>query len=39
MTSGKLKVFRSLTEWFSEFRKYRRDENGKVVKEDDHLMD
>lgn len=39
MTSGRLKVFRSLTEWLGEFRIYRRDEKGKVVKENDHLMD
>lgn len=39
MTQGRLKVFRSLTMWLGEFRMYRRDENGKVVKENDHLMD
>ena len=25
--------------WLSEFRLYRRDEKGNVVKENDHLMD
>jgi hypothetical protein len=39
MTTGRLKVFQSLTEWLSEFRVYRRDEKGKVVKANDHLMD
>lgn len=39
MTTGKLKVFRSLTEWLAEFRIYRRDEKGQVVKQNDHLMD
>ncbi len=39
MTSGRLKVFASLVEWLGEFRLYRRDEKGKVVKENDHLMD
>jgi phage terminase large subunit-like protein len=39
MTTGKLKVFRSLGNFLSEFRLYRRDEDGKVVKDRDHLMD
>ena len=39
LVSGRLKVFSSLTNWLNEFRKYRRDENGRVVKADDHAMD
>ncbi len=39
MAEGRLKVFSSLQNWRSEFRIYRRDKNGKVVKSDDHLMD
>lgn len=39
MSSGRLKVFRSLSPWFEEFRLYRRDEDGKIVKSNDHLMD
>ncbi len=39
MSAGRLKVFSSLSNWYHEFRLYRRDENGKVVKERDHLMD
>lgn len=39
LSSGRLKVFRTLNATRSELRLYRRDENGKVVKENDHLMD
>jgi len=39
LSTGKLKVFRTLTNWLTEYRLYRRDEAGKVVKEGDHLMD
>jgi hypothetical protein len=39
MTTGRLKVFKSLQSWLSEFRLYRRDEKGRIVKERDHLMD
>jgi phage terminase large subunit-like protein len=39
MTTGRFKVFRSCVEWFEEYRIYRRDKRGKVVKENDHLMD
>lgn len=39
LASGQLKVFSTLTNWFGEFRTYRRDENGKIVKKNDHLMD
>ena len=39
MTTGRLKVFRHLDLWFEEFRLYRRDDKGKIVKANDHLMD
>lgn len=39
MSAGKLKVFASLQNWREEFRMYRRDEKGRVVKEKDHLQD
>ncbi len=39
LSSGRLKVFETLANWISEFRRYHRDEKGRVVKEDDHLMD
>lgn len=39
LASGRLKIFKSLNSVFEEYRLYRRDEKGKVVKDDDHLMD
>lgn len=39
LQSGQLKVFNTLQYWRKEFRLYRRDEKGKIVKENDHLMD
>ena len=39
MCESRLKVFRSMKEWLEEFRVYRRDSDGKVVKANDHLMD
>ena len=39
MSTGRLKVFRSMGSWLMEFRLYRRDDKGRVVKENDHLMD
>lgn len=39
LSTGRLKVFKSLSNWFAEFRIYRRDEKGHVVKDNDHLMD
>lgn len=39
LSSGRIKVFKSLTNWRAEYRVYRRDEKGRIVKENDHLMD
>ncbi|MCC7060752.1 MAG: terminase [Burkholderiaceae bacterium] len=39
LASGRLKVFKTLPNFRSEIRLYRRDEKGKIVKERDHLMD
>ena len=39
LSTGRLKVFRSLTSFLSEYRIYRRDDKGQIVKENDHLMD
>lgn len=39
LATNQLKVFGSLRSWLAEFRLYRRDENGKIVKKKDHLMD
>jgi len=39
MQDGTLKVFEDLEDWWREFRLYRRDAKGRIVKRDDHLMD
>jgi phage terminase large subunit-like protein len=38
-STGRLKVFASLNNLRTEYRLYRRDEKGRIVKENDHLMD
>lgn len=39
LSTGRLKVFRSCTNWLAEYRIYRRDDKGRVVKTNDHAMD
>ena len=39
ISSGKLKVFSSLHNFAKEYVLYRRDEKGRIMKENDHLMD
>ncbi len=39
LSSGRLKVFNNCQNWIKEYRFYRRDEKGLVVKKADHLMD
>ena len=39
LSGGKLKVFSSCQAWFEEFRLYRRDDRGRIVKLNDHLLD
>lgn len=39
LSVGKLKVFKSLPNWLAEFRIYQRDQDGRILKENDHLMD
>lgn len=39
LSSGRLKVFASCQNWRYEFRLYRRDEKGWIVKTNDHAMD
>lgn len=39
LSTGRLKAFKTLMNWQAEYRLYRRDEDGKIVKEFDHLMD
>jgi hypothetical protein len=36
---GRLKIFSTLQHFKMEYRVYRRDEHGKIVKKNDHLMD
>lgn len=39
LSLGRTKVFSTLQNFFAEYRLYRRDEHGKIVKKKDHLMD
>lgn len=39
LSTGKLKVFASCEPWFEEYRLYHRDEQGRIVKVSDHLLD
>lgn len=39
LSTGKLKVFDNLLNFQKEIRMYRRDEKGRVIKNNDHLMD
>lgn len=39
LSSGQMKVFASCLPWFVEYRNYHRDEKGRIVKKDDHVMD
>lgn len=39
LSIGKIKIFKTLVQFKEEYRVYRRDEHGKVVKKNDHLMD
>lgn len=39
LSSGRLRIFDNLQNWLMEYRLYRRDDKGAVVKERDHLMD
>lgn len=39
LTTGRLKIFSILGNFKDEYRMYRRDEKGKIVKKNDHLMD
>lgn len=39
LSTGRMKVFRILQNWLAEYRIYRRDDKGRIVKENDHLMD
>ena len=39
LSSGRIKIFSTCQNLLAELRLYRRDENGKVIKENDHLCD
>jgi len=39
LSTGRLKIFANLPNFWKEYMLYRRDEKGKIVKEFDHLMD
>lgn len=39
LSAGRIKVFKTLQSWLAEFRIYRRDEKGRIVKDKDHAMD
>lgn len=39
LSGGRLKVFKTLQNYLQEYRLYRRDEKGQIVKANDHLMD
>lgn len=39
LSTGRIKVFSTMQNFFKEYRLYRRNEHGKIVKENDHLMD
>lgn len=39
LSTGRIKVFKSMSNFLYEFRLYRRDEKGRIVKQNDHLMD
>lgn len=39
LSLGRVKVFSTLQNFKAEYRLYRRDENGKIIKKFDHLMD
>lgn len=39
LSTGRLKIFSTLQNVLNEYRIYRRDDKGAVVKQDDHLMD
>jgi phage terminase large subunit-like protein len=39
LSTGRLKIFKSMSNLLYEIRLYRRNEKGQIVKENDHLMD
>lgn len=39
LATGQTRIFSNLSAFWAEFREYHRDEDGKIVKKNDHLMD
>lgn len=39
LSTGRLKIMVHLKNWLGEYRLYRRDERGHIIKKNDHLMD
>jgi len=39
LSTGRVKIFKNLSNFINEIRLYRRDEKGKIIKNNDHLMD
>lgn len=39
MSTGRFKVFRTCNDFIQEYKLYRRDEKGRIVKTNDHVMD
>jgi phage terminase large subunit-like protein len=39
LETGRFKLYNTCTNFIKEFRLYRRDDKGRIVKKDDHLMD
>lgn len=39
LSTGRLKVFSTLSNFLTEYRMYRRNEKGAIIKDNDHLMD
>ncbi len=39
LSTGRYKVFRSCQKWLEEYRIYRRDEKGRIIKGNDHALD
>ena len=39
LSGGRLKIFKTLQNYLAEYRLYRRDEKGRIVKSNDHLQD
>lgn len=39
LTTGRLKIFKTCVDTLGEYRIYRRDEKGRIIKQNDHIMD